>query len=169
MQLRSKAKSITQAAVLCALALVLSLIDSAVSAALPFVPGIKLGLAGGVTLYVLYALDAKTAFWIVLARCLLTALLSGAVTMLLFSIAGGMASLGVMILAKKGLSVIKTSVLGGVSHNIAQVAVACLITQTPGVAWYLAVLVIAGTLSGFAMGVLAGFVLRRMKRSGYAE
>ena len=101
MQLRSKAKSITQAAVLCALALVLSLIDSAVSAALPFVPGIKLGLAGGVTLYVLYALDAKTAFWIVLARCLLTALLSGAVTMLLFSIAGGMASLGVMILAKK--------------------------------------------------------------------
>ena len=53
MQLRSKAKSITQAAVLCALALVLSLIDSAVSAALPLVPGIKLGLAGGVALYVL--------------------------------------------------------------------------------------------------------------------
>ncbi len=152
-------KRLVLAAVLTALALALSLVDSAVSSAIPFLPGAKLGLANIVSLYALYALGLPYALLICVARCVLTALFSGNITMLVFSLAGGLASILVMFVLKRFASIIKASVAGGITHNIMQVGVAALITATPQTVYYLPLLIAAGAISGFLMGLACGLVM----------
>ncbi len=151
------------ASVLCGIALALSLIDSAISSAIFPLPGFKLGLANIVSLFAIYTLGFSYAFLILVVRSLVTALLSGNVTMLFFSLAAGAASIVVMWLLVGRLSIIKTSVTGSVCHNAVQVAVAMVITSTPQVAYYMPILIAAGTLSGFAMGALCTLIIRRLK------
>ena len=150
------------AAVLCGIALALSLLDGAVSSLLPL-PGLKLGLANVVSLFALCCLGLPWALLICLVRSLLAAALSGNLTMLFFSLAGGVVSILIMQLAQKRLSVIKTSVLGGVSHNLMQLVCAALLTATPQVSYYVPVLVLTGTVCGFFVGVLCTLVSRRLR------
>ncbi|HBU11551.1 MAG TPA: heptaprenyl diphosphate synthase [Clostridiales bacterium] len=157
----SKTRKFVLAAVLCGVALALSLADTMLSSAVAFLPGLKLGLANIVSLYALMTLGLPYAMLIVLARSLLAALFSGNLTMLFFSAAGGAVSLLVMCLLLRALSVIKVSVMGGVTHNLMQVLVAVFITSTPQAAYYLPVLAAAGAVSGFFMGVLCKLLLRK--------
>lgn len=150
------------AAVLCGIALALSLLDGALSSLLPL-PGFKLGLANVVSLFALCCLGLPWALLICIARSLLAAMLSGNMTMLFFSLAGGLVSILVMHVALKRLSVIKASVLGGISHNLMQLACAALITATPQVSYYLPVLVLTGTVCGFFVGVLCTLVFQRIR------
>lgn len=150
------------AAVFCGLALALSLLDGAVSSLLPL-PGFKLGLANVVSLLALLTLGLPWTLLICLVRSLLAAALSGNLTMLFFSLAGGVVSILIMRLAQKRLSVIKTSVLGGVSHNLMQLVCAALLTATPQVSYYVPVLVLTGTVCGFFVGVLCTLVSRRLR------
>ena len=153
-------------ALLIGIALVLSLVDTAVSSAIPFLPGFKLGIANVVTLFALYYLGVREALVISVARCLLAALLSGALTMLFFSLAGGLLSLAVMALLAGRVSMVKVSVSGGIAHNMAQAAVAFFLTSTPQVSYYIPFLVVLGTVSGFFIGLLCSLVLRRMMPVG---
>lgn len=160
-------KKLVLAAVLTALALALSLADSAVSSAIPFLPGAKLGLANIVSLYALYSLGLPYTLLICVARCVLTALFSGNITMLAFSLAGGVISILVMFALKGFISVIKVSVAGGITHNIMQVGVAALVTATPQTAYYLPPLIAAGAVSGFLMGLLCCLVMNSRVISKY--
>lgn len=150
------------AAVLCGVALALSLIDGAVSSLLP-VPGFKLGLANVVSLFALCSLGLPWALLICVVRSLLTAMLSGNMTMLLFSLMGGLLSILVMFVLIKKISLIKTSVVGGVTHNLMQLLAAAVLTATPQVGYYLPVLVLTGTVCGFFIGVVCSLVFARLK------
>lgn len=158
----NKTSRFVLAAVFCGLALALSLLDGAVSSLLPL-PGFKLGLANVVSLLALLTLGLPWTLLICLVRSLLAAALSGNLTMLFFSLAGGVVSILIMQLAQKRLSVIKTSVLGGVSHNLMQLVCAALLTATPQVSYYVPVLVLTGTVCGFFVGVLCTLVSRRLR------
>lgn len=158
----NKTSRFVLAAVFCGLALALSLLDGAVSSLLPL-PGFKLGLANVVSLLALLTLGLPWTLLICLVRSLLAAALSGNLTMLFFSLAGGVVSILVMRLAQKRLSVIKMSVLGGVSHNLMQLVCAALLTATPQVSYYVPVLVLTGTVCGFFVGVLCTLVSRRLR------
>lgn len=162
MQLQSKTEKLTVSAVFIALALALSLLDSAICSFLPFVPGMKIGLAGGVTLFALNILEKKYVFLIVAVRCVLSIVFFGSPTMLLFSLSGAMLSLLVMIVFQKYLSLIKVSILGAISHNAAQIAVAMIITGSVSVSWYFPVLICTGAISGFFMGWLVSVLLQRV-------
>lgn len=158
----NKTSRFVLAAVFCGLALALSLLDGAVSSLLPL-PGFKLGLANVVSLLALLTLGLPWTLLICLVRSLLAAALSGNLTMLFFSLAGGVVSILIMRFAQKRLSVIKTSVLGGVSHNLMQLVCAALLTATPQVSYYVPVLVLTGTVCGFFVGVLCTLVSRRLR------
>lgn len=160
-----RAKTFVLTGVLTALALGLSLIDQSVSAFLAFLPGFKLGLANLVSLFALYYLGFSWALLICVVRCLLTAMFSGQLTMFFFSIGGGILSLVVMQLAKDKLSIIKVSMLGGVVHNMAQLVIAGLVTATADILSYLPVLIVLGTLTGFALGLVSVLIFRRLPRS----
>ena len=94
-----KASKVAQYGLLTALALVLSYLESLVPPL--WVPGVKLGLANIVTLFALYALGPGQALMILTARCLLGAVFAGNMNALIFSLLGGLAAMGVMILLSR--------------------------------------------------------------------
>ena len=92
-------RQLTLCGILTTLALALSVAENQIplSLAIP-IPGIKLGLANIVTVFALYALGPAQAVLILLARCLLGAVFAGNMNALLFSLMGGFAAMGMMIL-----------------------------------------------------------------------
>ena len=87
--MKIKTRELTLCAVLSALALALSYMESFFPLALIVpLPGVKLGLANIVTLYALYAIGFPSALAILLVRCTLGALFAGNASALLFSLLG---------------------------------------------------------------------------------
>lgn len=129
------------------------------------VPGIKLGLANIMIVIMLYKSSAKEALLLSIVRIMLSGFLFGNLSSILYSIAGGVLSLGIMTLLKKqgGFSVIGVSVAGGVSHNVGQLIVAMLVVETYQVGYYFPMLLVAGVLTGLGIGVASQEVLKRIR------
>lgn len=132
-----------------------------VEALIPFgfgIPGIKLGIANTVIVVALYMLPAYQVFFIQLARIVLVSFLFGNMSVMLYSLAGGVLSFLVMSFLKKagGFSITGVSISGGVSHNIGQLIVAALVVQNLKTAYYLPALLTAGLVTGYLTGMLAG-------------
>lgn len=129
------------------------------------VPGIKLGFANIMIVIMLYKSSAKEALLLSIVRIMLSGFLFGNLSSILYSIAGGVLSLGIMTLLKKqdGFSVIGVSVAGGVSHNVGQLIVAMLVVETYQVGYYFPVLLVAGVLTGLGIGVVSQEVLKRIR------
>lgn len=129
------------------------------------VPGIKLGFANIMIVIMLYKSSAKEALLLSIVRIMLSGFLFGNLSSILYSIAGGVLSLGIMTLLKKqgGFSVIGVSVAGGVSHNVGQLIVAMLVIETYQVGYYFPVLLVAGVLTGLGIGVVSQEVLKRIR------
>ena len=122
--MKIKTRELTLCAVLAALALALSYMESFFPLALIVpLPGVKLGLANIVTLYALYAIGFPSALAILLVRCTLGALFAGNASALLFSLLGGLSALLVMALLSgaKKLSIFGVSIAGAAAHNCGQV------------------------------------------------
>ena len=129
------------------------------------IPGVKLGLANTVLLYALYLIDVPSAILLMLLKVGLSGLLFGGPAAMLYSLAGGVLSLIVMILARKskGLSIVGVSVLGAVSHNIAQMVVACFVVETRAILAYLPILLFAAAITGTLTGLIARYTFRGLR------
>lgn len=130
------------------------------------VPGIKLGLANLVVIVALYLMDVRAACTLSFVRILLTGLTFGNPASMIYSLAGGMLSLVIMIVAKKAgfFSVTGVSVLGGVFHNVGQIIVAILVVETKSLLYYLPVLILSGTVAGVLIGILASILIRHLNK-----
>ena len=82
-------KKLTKLALLTAVALMLFTVEAQLPPPLP-IPGVKLGLANIVTVYVLFRFGARDALAVLLARVLLGSIFAGAAITLLFSLGGGL-------------------------------------------------------------------------------
>lgn len=135
------------------------------------IPGVKLGLANTVLLYALYLIDVPSAILLMLLKVGLSGLLFGGPAAMLYSLAGGVVSLCVMILARKskGLSIVGVSVLGAVSHNIAQMAVACFVVETRAILAYLPILLLAAAVTGTLTGLIARYTFRGLRPKSAGE
>lgn len=147
--------------------LALALICSYVESLIPFyfgVPGVKLGLTNIVVVMALYCIGAKEAFLISVLRILLAGFLFGNMFSILYSLAGGLLSFGIMLLLKKTgkFRVISVSVAGGVSHNMGQLVVAALVVENYHIFYYGTVLIIAGIITGFIIGIISQEVILRL-------
>lgn len=155
-------KKLTLLALFTTASLAVYVIESAIPPLVPF-PGIKLGLANIVTLVLLRRFSARDALLVLFCRIFLSALLFGQALSLLYSLAGGMASLavmaGVMALLQKKLLFL-TGASGGLAHNLGQLFTAWIITATPGVLAYLPFLVLSGIITGIFTGFCAHFLDR---------
>jgi heptaprenyl diphosphate synthase len=146
-------RELTLAGMLAAVAAALNMLERLLplQAVVPL-PGVKLGLANVVTMFALYFLDFGTAGAVVLARCLLGALLGGGPTGFAFSIAGSTLALVTMALLLRGygraFSLFGVSVAGGAAHNLGQIAVAVAMLGDAAVLGYLPVLLAAGLATG---------------------
>ena len=135
----------------------LALIFSYVETLIPFqigIPGVKLGLANLIVVVALYKMGGKDALLLSVTRIVLSG----------FIFANLFLSLAVMVILKKrgSFSVFGVSMAGGVFHNVGQLIVAMLVVETFSVAYYVPVLLIAGVITGFIIGVVANEMLKRL-------
>ena len=145
----------------------LALIFSYVETLIPFnfgIPGVKLGLAKLIVVIALYKMKLSETYLLSVVRVLLNGFIFGNYFSIIYSLAGGILSLSVMALLKKkgGFSILGISMAGGVMHNIGQLLIAMLIVETFSVVYYVPVLLISGLLTGFAIGVVSGEMLKRL-------
>lgn len=161
-------KRIAAAGIFAALALIFSYVESLLPISLG-IPGIRLGLANLVVVTGLYVMKLPDVCVISLVRILASGLLFGNLMSLLYSLAGGILSLGGMYFLKRTeqFSVIGVSAAGGAVHNTGQILVALVVTRVPAIAYYLPVLIGVGTLTGVLIGFVSSKILRILTASSY--
>lgn len=160
-----KTSKLTMLGLCAALAMIFSFVESQIPPVVP-IPGVKMGLPNIAIIFVLYRVGAKEAYAVNLVRILLTSFLFG-MSHLPYALVGGMLSLTVMVLMKRftKFSSVSVSVIGGVFHNIGQVAVAYVITETAQLfTYYLPMLLVSGTIAGVVIGVVAGIAVKRLEK-----
>ena len=157
-------RRITRLAMLLVLALAASYAERLVPSPLPMLPGIKLGLANAVVLVVLYTHNTRTALVLSVLRVTLAGLLFTGVWGMLYALSGAVLSFAVMAGLKQMrlFGVIGVSAAGGAVHNFGQLVFAALVMRTSGLFAYLPLLIIAGTLAGVLVGVVAGLCVLRL-------
>ena len=159
-----KTKKVAMLGLTIALAMIMSYIEALVPLSFA-VPGIKMGLANIVIIFVLYKIGTKEAILVSLIRVILVSLLFSNVMAMAYSIAGAVLSLGIMWILKKTdkFSVIGVSIAGGIMHNVGQIIMAVILLGTEQIALYLPVLIITGTATGVVIGIVSGLVINRFK------
>ncbi len=130
------------------------------------VPGIKLGLANLSVLLILKRDSLRDAFLVSLARILIIGFFFGSLFSMIYSLAGAVCSLLLMFLCLKSgrFSLPAVSVIGGITHNMAQLLIAVWLVETPALLTYFPVLLISGILTGLAIGFLTLEVDRRLPK-----
>ena len=129
-------------------------------------PGVKLGLGNVIVVAVLFLYGRREALAVLLAKVVLSAILTGNLGALAYSLSGGLLSLGGMCLIKGLLTPGQLwvgSVLGAILHNLGQLAAAVVIARTPGLWAYLPVLLLSGMITGLFTGLAAQAVVHRIK------
>ena len=164
MGMKISTKQLTLCAVLAALALALSYIESFFPLTLLIpLPGVKLGLANIVTVFALYTLGSPMALCILLVRCTLGAVFAGNASALIFSLLGGLSAMLVMIaLHKSRLSVFGVSIAGAAAHNCGQVCAAMLTLGNLAPLSYLPFLLLVSLFTGALSGFIASLLFRAM-------
>ena len=149
--------------------LALSMILSYIESILPFavgIPGVKLGLPNLVVILLLYGYGGREAILVNVLRIVLSGFLFGNLFSILYALAGALFSFILMVFLRrmKIFSIVGVSIGGGVFHNIGQIAVAMFVVETFAPIFYLPVLVLAGAVTGFAIGLVGIRVLPYMQR-----
>lgn len=139
-----------------ALALILSFVESLIPIPIG-IPGVKLGLANLAVVMALYCIGPWEAFGISVLRIVLSGFMFGSAFGILYSLAGGLLSFLVMWLLQRFLKLhcMSVSTAGGISHNIGQLAVAALVVENYSILYYIPVLLAAGAVTGFLIGIIA--------------
>ena len=161
---RFTVETIAQCGLLTAVMLVLGFIESLIPIAAG-VPGIKLGLSNGVLLFALYMLGAPIAFVLMVLKVVLSGLLFGGVSAMMYALAGGILSMiGMIVLKRLNFSIITVSMVGAVLHNLGQVLLAAVVLQTSRLLYYMAVLLLVGLACGAVTGIAARATIQHMKK-----
>lgn len=159
---------LVQIAVLTAVAIALHVLE-AVLPAPTFIPGAKLGLANITTLLALYCFGAVRGIQVAALRVVMGSLLTGTLltTAFFLSGAGAVCSAIIMGLAytymKTWLSIRSISLLGAITHNLAQLMMASIIISDIRIFVYLPWLLILSVPTGWVTGMAAQRLCRIFK------
>lgn len=161
MQLHTK--RMTLLASLSAIGILLGYLESFI--VLPIrIPGIKLGLSNCITIIAIYLFGPVEGLIVLFVRVLLSGLLFGSLFSLIYSLSGALLSFVIMVAIYRNsrISCIGVSVVGGVSHNIAQLIAASVLLESGEIFVYLPVLIIAGVFAGFVVGIISKYLINRI-------
>lgn len=171
LQTASKTKKMVFIALLISMALVLSYFERFIP--VPVYPGVKLGLANAITLTALYFLNFKETLSLVIIRIVMNAMFVGNFISFWYSLSGGVLSFLIMFICIKLLgtkvSTVGISVAGAFAHNVGQLIVVAVITNSIMVAvGFFPVLsissLITGLIIGFTVTMLMPYVEKNVLR-----
>ncbi len=159
-------------ALLTAVSLVASFIESLLPPLIPIAPGAKLGLGNIAPLVALIILGVGDAFIVTLLKCLLGAFITGGVSGLMYSVPASIAALAVEALLYKlvlgKMSVTAISLIGAIVFNVVQLFVACMVTGVD--LWLLLPLLsAAGIIAGTFTGLLAYTIVKKLPMSVFGR
>lgn len=165
--MQKSAKHLVTLAMFTTMSLVIFVLEAQIPVPIP-IPGMKLGLANIITLFVLQKYRVRDALAVLMMRILLGSLFTGTLVSCFYSLSGGLLCLAGMALLchflhQKSLWFI--SVCGAILHNIGQVLAAMLVMQTTQVIWYLPFLLLSGCVTGLFTGLAATFLVRHWKQT----
>ena len=156
-------KKMTTLAISVALAMIFSFIESQIPP-LVAIPGVKIGLANIVTLFLIYTLGELPAAGVSLVRVVLSSLLFSSPVSMIYALSGAVLSFVTITLLKRftPFSVVGVSVAGAVMHNVGQIIAAAFVLGASEIVYYLPVLIISGTIAGVGVGLISGFLIKRL-------
>ena len=160
-----KTRKLTLMAMLAAVALIIFTVEAQIPALVP-IPGIKMGLANIVTVFAVFMLGPWEGTLILSVRIFLGAVFAGNFSTILYSAAGGALAILITILLRKFLGKKQLWIagcLGAIGHSIGQMAMAVLLTGTPGLMIYLPVMIGCSILTGTFTGLCAQVLVNRGK------
>lgn len=160
-------KKIVTLGVLTTVAIVVSYVERLIPLqAFVHIPGIKLGIANCVLLFILSRYNFKSAFLVLISKNIITSLLFSGITSLMYSFAGGVLSVFGMYLllkSKKYFSNIGVSIFGSALFNVGQIVLASLILGSGYIYLYLPILLLCSIVTGFVTGVVTNILLKHIK------
>lgn len=160
-----KTRKLTQMALLSAIALTIFVVEAQLPALVP-IPGIKLGLANIVTVFAVFTLGSWEAALILAVRIFLGAVFAGNFSTIFYSVAGGaLAILSAIVLRRvlKKHQLWVAGTVGAIAHSVGQMAMAVLLTGTPGLTIYLPVMILCSIFTGTFTGLCAQVLVNRGK------
>ena len=169
--MQKSVKHLVTLAMFTTMALVIFVVEAQIPVPVP-IPGIKLGLANIITLFVLQKYRVRDALAVLVLRIFLGSLFTGTLVSCLYSLSGGLLCLVGMALLCRLLQnryLWFVSVCGAILHNIGQILAAMLVMQTTLVNWYLPFLLISGCVTGLFTGLAATFLIRHCMRTESAK
>ena len=151
-------KKFTRLSMLLALSVSLNIIETSLPLLNGYIPGLRLGLANIVTLFILYQFSLKDALYIGILRVFLVGILRTGIfsTTFFFSLTGVLLSILFMYLAKRflNLSIIGVSIIGSIAHSTGQVLASIFILQMSSMIYYLPWLLLFSIPTGILVGIL---------------
>lgn len=164
MKAKRTARRVAVLAALLALASVLFIVESLLPPLLPMAPYVKIGLANAVVLFVIAVFGVCDGFIFILAKNLLTALITGGTFALAFNLAGSISAYlvmaGLYLALFPKISLLSVSVAGAVVNNIARTAVGVLLMEAKSLYLQLPVVSIFGACAGIIVGALTIFMVK---------
>ncbi|MEW5785819.1 MAG: Gx transporter family protein [Bacillota bacterium] len=156
---------LTYMAVLVTFAVVIHTVEAALPLPMP-VPGVRLGLANIITLLAIVLYGLRSGLLVSVLRTLIGSFFTGGFLGFGFwlSLAGGAAAclvmtLAVVLLRRGYLSLVSVSILGAVTHNLAQLAAASVIIANPALLrGYFPLLLLLGIPTGLFTGLAAHYL-----------
>lgn len=158
-------KKLCQMGLLVGVAFVLGYLESLI----PFnigIPGVKIGFANLAVVIAMNALGYKEAFGVGIVRVILTGFTFGNMNSLMYSLAGSMLSLFIMVIMHKTkkFSIIGISIAGGLAHNMGQLIMASIILESLDLKYYTGFLMVCGAITGLLIGIISERVVSYLKK-----
>ena len=159
-----KIRRLSLLALFTSFALILGYVESLLP--LTVLPGFRIGLPNIVILLVLWRMGARDAAAVSAVRLILSAALFGSLLSLAYATAGAVCSFLVMLGLRRTrlFSIVAISAACGVTHNLAQIAVAMGVFGQAALIGFLPLLLPLGILSGLAVGFVAALLCARLPR-----
>lgn len=158
-----KTKKLVLMGLLTAIALTIFMIENTIPPLVP-IPGVKLGLANIVTVFAVFALGPREGAAVLFVRIFLGAVFAGNFSTIFYSAAGGGCAIGVTVLLRlilKENQLWVAGCLGAIAHSIGQMAMAVILSGTPGLMVYLPVMIVISIITGLFTGLCAQFLVNR--------
>lgn len=164
-------RKIAYISLMLAVALIISIVESFIPPIIPALPMIKLGLSNVVILFTYIVFGGKTATLVLILRCLLVSIFTGNFFSLAFSLPAGIISLmvGIMLIRTRKNSLIMVSATSAIFHNIIQIFVASMITNSASVFVYFPYLFVIGGISGMLTGFITMLIIKKMPQSMFQK
>jgi len=163
-----KTRKLVFLAVMAAVAVALSIVESVISTFIFIIPGVKLGLANIITLVIMYYYSDRVAFLVVVIRIFLAGLLYTGLFEPAFwmSLAGGLLAFLAMFILKrvKIFSIMSVSVFGALMHMVGQILAAIVVLDTETLLYYLPYMMVIAVPTGIFTALVAKKLLVILKK-----